>query len=65
MKTSHFLIALAGTGGLVACQNASSPDGGAGTSTTPERTYVMDPHSAARPEEAVIDHLDLDITVDM
>ena len=65
MKTSHFLIALAGMGGLVACQNASSPDVGTGTSPTPERTYVMDPHSAARPEEAVIDHLDLDITVDM
>ena len=27
--------------------------------------HVMDPHSAARPEEAVIQHLDLDIRVDM
>lgn len=27
--------------------------------------YIMDPHSAARPEEAVITHLDLDIKVDM
>lgn len=28
-------------------------------------TYVMDPHSYARPEEAVATHLDLDIHVDM
>ncbi len=34
-----------------------------GTSTAEQ--YVMDPHSCARPEEAVITHLDLDIKVDM
>lgn len=45
---------------------APHPDHGKAVSdTTRTMTYVNDPHSHARPQEAVITHLDLDITVDM
>src|SRR5690606_13294734 len=48
---------------LIACAHPppaqQSADAGANAA------YVMDPHSHARPTEAVIKHLDLDITVHM
>ncbi|MEO5585818.1 MAG: aminopeptidase, partial [Flavobacteriales bacterium] len=49
---------------LAACTssgNASAERSDSG----PKTTYAMDPHSFARPEEAVTTHLELDIRVDM
>lgn len=54
------LLALSSTVLLIAC---GSEDGSAELGTDP--LYSMDHHSSARPQEAVIKHLDLDIVVDM
>ena len=47
-----------------ACGNGGNT-GEKATDTVPKTVYAMDEHSFARPEEAVITHLDLDIHVDM
>ena len=63
MHFSQFSSLLAAVILFSAC---SSPDQGTTSAGQPEApTYIMDPHSAARPDEAVITHLDLDIKVDM
>lgn len=48
---------------LIAC--ADTPPAQQGADAGANAAYVMDPHSHARPTEAVIKHLDLDITVHM
>lgn len=50
---------------LVSCGTDASKEGGGPTVHTLENNTTMDHHSHARPHEAVITHLDLDITVDM
>lgn len=47
----------------VGCSTSPGPSSTDGEAD--RRTTAMDPHSHARPEEARITHLDLDITVDM
>ncbi len=62
--SSTLLITALSCATLAACTssgNASKERTDSGTKTT----YAMDPHSFARPEEAVITHLELDIRVDM
>jgi aminopeptidase N len=51
--------------GLWGCGPSAVPGGAAPPADSTQTTYIMDPHSFARPEEAVITHLDLDIHVDM
>jgi len=60
MFNKTFLLALPTIFHLVAC--TSEERSGEDTS---KPSYTMDHHSAARPNEAIIKHLDLDIVVDM
>ncbi len=48
---------------VVSCSTPSPRPGGSGEVTSP--VITMDPHSHARPQEARITHLDLDLAVDM
>lgn len=52
---------------LVACGQGDAPrtEAKADKPSSPPITAIMDPHSCARPEEAVITHLALDLKVDM
>jgi hypothetical protein len=64
MPFRHFPSACLSLFLLSACGGAGdhSESGAEGTTTS---ALTMDTHSAARPNEAVIQHLDLDIKVDM
>ncbi|MBL7964947.1 MAG: M1 family metallopeptidase [Flavobacteriales bacterium] len=61
MRPAHALSSVLAVIFLFACSTAEEQQ----ESAPPEATYLMDPHSHARPNEAVITHLDLDIRVDM
>lgn len=50
---------------LVSCGSDASTEGSVSAVNTLEENATMDHHSHARPNEAVITHLELDITVDM
>ncbi len=51
---------------IAACSGGDGEaDGTQQPANTEPRSLPMDPHSAARPDEAVITHLDLDLRVDM
>jgi len=50
---------------LAACGNDSATSGPDSASDSKDTLVTMDQHSYARPNEAVITHLDLDIAVDM
>lgn len=66
MKWIPALLALLCIAALAACVRA--PGTGAGTVTTVpgsgSRSYPDDPHSFSRPNEALVEHLDLDLSVD-
>lgn len=67
MRSSNLLLTALAVAFFASCGQdvvpgaAEAPHG----STASNVTYTMDPHSCARPNEAVIDHLALDLKVDM
>jgi len=62
---AHYVLVPLALSGLWGCGPSDASKGTAPSSDSTQTSYVMDPHSFARPEEAVITHLDLNIHVDM
>lgn len=60
-KSGRLILGAFVCAAFTACGPAGNSQGGGAATLT---TYVMDPHSFARPEEAAATHLDLDIQVD-
>ncbi|MBK9760878.1 MAG: M1 family metallopeptidase [Flavobacteriales bacterium] len=67
MRASYSAFAFTGCILFVGCGHSSETNAIADDhkNATLQITTIMDPHSHARPQEAVITHLDLDVTVDM
>ncbi len=67
MRSSPLLLTAVSVLLLCACgqQNEPRTDANTGERTSSPNAPTMDPHSCARPDEAVITHLELDLKVDM